>query len=192
MRTEVFGDVTLYLGDAAEGSVSFRRDPCRAALLPRPMMNPTFGDDPMSDHRPTEIFRPTICIDFDGVIHSYEHGWQDGTIYGEVVPGFFEWVERVRDNFELVVYSSRSKDEAGIVAMTMWLHEKRNAWIKAGGERHPTKPLTLSFANEKPAAWLTIDDRAIRFTGDWSDPSLTAEAMCAFKPWNARPTITDA
>lgn len=130
-------------------------------------------------------FKPTICIDFDGVIHSYEKGWQNGVIYGEVVPGFFEWVERVRHQFELVIYSSRSKDESGIIAMTMWLHEKRNAWIKAGGERHPTETLTFSFAHEKPAAWLTIDDRAVQFRGDWSAPQLDAAAMRTFKPWNA-------
>jgi len=132
-------------------------------------------------------FKPTICIDFDGVIHSYENGWQDGAIYGEVVPGFFEWVERVRDQFNLVIYSSRSKDDAGVTAMGLWLHEKRNKWIAAGGQRNPVEQLTMEFAHEKPAAWLTIDDRAIRFTGDWNDSSLSAEAMRAFKPWNARP-----
>lgn len=130
-------------------------------------------------------FKPTICIDFDGVIHSYEKGWQNGVIYGEVVPGFFEWIERVRHQFELVIYSSRSKDESGIIAMTMWLHEKRNAWIKAGGERHPTERLTFRFAHEKPAAWLTIDDRAVQFRSDWSAPELDASAMRTFKPWNA-------
>lgn len=131
-------------------------------------------------------FKPTICIDFDGVIHSYEKGWQGGAIYGEVVPGFFEWVERVRHQFKLVIYSSRSKDDAGVTAMALWLHEKRNAWIKSGGERHPTEPLSMEFAHEKPAAWLTIDDRAIQFRGDWTAPELDAMTMRAFRPWNAK------
>lgn len=117
-------------------------------------------------------------------MHSYEKGWQDGTIYGEVTPGFFEWVEEARHHFELVIYSSRSKDEAGIVAMTMWLHEKRNAWIKAGGQRHPTEPLTFKFADKKPAAWLTIDDRCICFEGRWD--WLRPEVLLRFKPWNAK------
>jgi len=127
--------------------------------------------------------KPILCVDFDGVIHSYERGWQDGSIYGEVVPGFFEWVERVRDHFKVVIYSSRSKDDAGVVAMGAWLHEKRNAWIKDGGQRHPTEPLEIEFSHEKPPAWMTIDDRAIQFRGDWSDAELSPENLLAFKPW---------
>ena len=131
-------------------------------------------------------FKLTLCIDFDGVIHSYEKGWQDGAIYGEVTAGFFEWVERVRRQFKLVIYSSRSKDDAGVTAMGLWLHEKRNAWIKAGGKRDPVEPLEIEFAHEKPPAWLTIDDRCIRFDGSWDNPLLEPEAMRAFKPWNAK------
>ena len=129
-------------------------------------------------------FMPTICVDFDGVIHDYKKGWQGGEIYGDVVPGFFEWVERVRDHVKLVIYSSRSKDDAGVLAMSVWLHAQRNKWLVAGGQRNPTEPLTIEFAHEKPAAWLTIDDRAIRFDGNWSAPELEPGAILTFAPWN--------
>jgi hypothetical protein len=128
-------------------------------------------------------FKPILCIDFDGVVHSYDKGWQNGVIYGMAVPGFFDWVERVRDRFELVIYSSRSKDNAGVMAMSLWLHEQRNAWIAAGGSRVPTEPLEIRFTQEKPPAWLTIDDRTICFRGDWSAPELDPENMLAFKSW---------
>lgn len=100
--------------------------------------------------------------------------------------GFFEWFERVRDHFKIVIYSSRSKTDAGVAAMGLWLHQQRNEWIKAGGQRHPTEPLEIEFAHEKPPAWLTIDDRCIRFDGSWDNPLLDPMAMLAFKPWMTR------
>ncbi len=144
-----------------------------------------------SDSKKASDFLPIICVDFDGVIHSYEKGWQGGGIYGEVVPGFFEWVERVRHHVKLVIYSSRSKTEEGTAAMAAWLHGKRTAWMEGHPERRSTE-LLYEFAHEKPAAWLTIDDRAICFQGNWSATELQPEALLAFKPWMSRaPVATD-
>jgi len=130
--------------------------------------------------------KPIICIDFDGVIHSYERGWQNGEIYGTAVPGFFEWVEAAKDHFRLVIYSSRSKDDDGVIAMGRWLHEQRSIWRKASDFPNDKSITELEFANEKPAAFLTIDDRALTFNGDWFDDAYWPEKLRAFKPWNSR------
>lgn len=123
--------------------------------------------------------KPILCIDFDGVIHQYRKGWQDGTIYDDVTPGFFEWAEAAAEHFELTIYSSRSKDPEQITAMQFWLAAQRKKWVEGNGA--PSAGFTLEFASEKPPAFLTIDDRAIAFTGTW--PSI--EDLRTFKPWNA-------
>jgi hypothetical protein len=127
--------------------------------------------------------KPILCLDFDGVIHRYGKGWQNGVIYDDVVPGFFEWAEKAAEHFHLVIYSSRSKDDGGVLAMSGWLGEQRRKWRASGGKPETTNPLEFEFAHEKPPAFLTIDDRAIRFDGTWPD----VETLRAFKPWNVQP-----
>jgi len=122
-------------------------------------------------------FKPTICVDFDGVIHSYTSGWQGVDIVAdEPVTGAFDWLIDLLENtgdFQImpVIYSSRSKDATGVMAMKQW-------FMIHG---FPPKLLgMLEFPTQKPAAYLTIDDRAMCFTGTF--PS--AQEMLDFKPWN--------
>lgn len=137
--------------------------------------------------------RPILCIDFDGCAHAYSRGWQSGEIYDDVVLGFFAWAEKASKQFKLVVYSSRSKTPEGIAAMMAWF--RRQAALDGYHDTpcgegtlrflnaHAATLIILEFANEKPPAYLTIDDRAICFRGDWSAPELQPDAMKAFKPW---------
>lgn len=130
--------------------------------------------------------KPTICIDFDGVIHSYGEGWRGGEIYGTVVEGFFEWAQAAQEHFELVVYSSRSKDDKLRIAMADWLHEQQSKFLAGSlvkGQDAKFKTTTFKIAHEKPTAFLTIDARALTFNGDWYDDAWWPEKLLAFKPW---------
>lgn len=123
-------------------------------------------------------FRPILCIDFDGVIHSYDRGWQGGEIYGTVVPGFFEWAIKAFEKFKLVIYSSRSKDPSMREAMQIWMR-KQASFCPPDLDID----LVFEFAHEKPPAFVMIDDRAVQFKGDWNAPELSPENLKAFKPW---------
>lgn len=115
-----------------------------------------------------------ICIDFDGVLHSYTSGWQGADVVADPpVPGAIEWIRHMLydDGFDPQIYSSRSRQEGGIDAMRNWLKENGMTYE----EVHQ-----LQFPTQKPAAFLTIDDRAICFNGTF--PPLGY--MRDFKPWN--------
>lgn len=130
--------------------------------------------------------KPTICLDFDGCIHRYRHGWREGTIYDEVVEGFFEWAFEAQESFKLTIYSSRSQDDNGIRQMREWLRIQTAHWRSHHESSVYAKtPLYIDFASHKPAAFLTIDDRALRFDGDWS--VFKPEELLQFKSWASDP-----
>jgi hypothetical protein len=123
--------------------------------------------------------KPILCIDFDGVLHSYKSGWQGPTTISDPpVEGAISWLaDLVRDGyFSIAIYSSRSRYEGGIAAMKKWLFD--NGFYAIG---------LLTFPTEKPPAFLQIDDRAICFEGTF--PSI--EEMKVFKPWNKRVEIRE-
>lgn len=117
-----------------------------------------------------------ICVDFDGVLHHYRTGWQGvDKITDTPVPGAIPFlIDLVSDpRFTCCIYSSRSKEEEGILAMRQWLLEYGLP---------PSVLREIQFPTQKPAAYMTIDDRAICFEGNFP----TLEDLDAFQPWTRR------
>lgn len=128
-----------------------------------------------------------LCLDFDGVIHLYSKGWQDGSIYDGVTPGFFRWLSSAVGHFDVTIYSSRSKTEGGRASMAGWLDASYSNFLETLPADHGFDKNLLDFVrfpHEKPPAFITIDDRALTFTGNWGD--FDPEKLIEFKPWNVK------
>ena len=123
--------------------------------------------------------KPILCLDFDGVIHSYSSGWKGAdTIPDPPVDGAIAFMLVALSSFQVYIFSSRSNQRGGLQAMKYWLkHHARNAWYDSPAGLGLENVI---FATEKPPALVTIDDRAITFTGEWP----RVEELLAFKPWN--------
>lgn len=131
--------------------------------------------------------RKTLCLDFDGVVHSYTSPWVDAlTIPDPPVPGAIDWLVRADRYFLVAIFSSRSKVPGGIEAMQRWLirHMREGHPPGVNSERFVLE--TLRWPDNKPAASLYIDDRGLRFDGDWSSPELEPERLLEFRTWSGR------
>lgn len=120
--------------------------------------------------------RGTIAVDFDGVIHRYSKGWQDGAIYDPPMPGAVEGLRALMGRFAVFVFTTRPAAQ-----VADWLGDLGFA-VRVDGE--PDRPEfwnardVLLVANRKLPALAYLDDRAVRFT-DWARAlkSLGVEAV---------------
>lgn len=110
--------------------------------------------------------KPTLLLDFDGVLHNYN---------GEYAPeGLAEPLENARHaclllerDFRLICFTSRP---------SIWVEP----WLRRHG--FPKMPVT----NVKIAAFAIIDDRAITFPGQWTDEFIAS--VKGFRPhWKLNP-----
>ena len=119
--------------------------------------------------------KPILCLDFDGVVHSYKSGWKGASIIPDPpVPGAFSFIVLALDHFDVAIFSSRSNQPGGIEAMQNWFID--NGWEGT----YLTGPQGLSFPDAKPPAMISIDDRAMTFTGEW--PNI--QDLIDFRPWH--------
>lgn len=137
--------------------------------------------------------KPIICLDFDGVLHSYSSGWKGASVIPDPpTPGAMEWLREIYEGarFDVSIYSSRSSSVPGRLAMKRWLAASLSD--EFGNMIGPNwDPIRLEIAEWvkwpwfKPPALITIDDRALTFSGNWRD--YDADDLLNFKPWNKRP-----
>ena len=66
--------------------------------------------------------KPILCLDFDGVLHSYESGWKGASVIPDPpVPGAIAFLREAVQHFSVYIFSSRSNQEGGKTAMAEWL-----------------------------------------------------------------------
>ena len=113
--------------------------------------------------------RPTLAIDFDGVIHCYSQGWQDGKIYDGPMPGAITalWELYLR-GYDIVVHTCRTNTDEVRAKIEGWFRDAYgDEEMRSFRERYnPGDMLPFRVTNVKPPAIAYIDDRGVRFT-DW-------------------------
>jgi hypothetical protein len=116
--------------------------------------------------------RYTVAVDFDGVLHAYTTPWIDAaTIPDPPVDGAIEWLHEISERFDVVILTTRGRTPEGCAAVLAWLEE----------HGAPAPELVTA---EKVPALIYLDDRAIRFEGPGSFP--TVDAIHLARPWNKR------
>ena len=130
-----------------------------------------------------------ICVDFDGVLHSYVSGWQGAAVITDppvegaldALRGYLSvnvGVGMTEVPLVVAVHSARSAQADGIQAMRSWIEANDEATRQP---HHPPLVDQLLFPFHKPAAKVYLDDRGIRFEGTFP----TAEELIhKFQVWN--------
>lgn len=146
----------------------------------------------------------TIAFDFDGVIHRYSNGWQDGSIYDKIS---VQWVELVKDLLKnghtVFILTTRNKRQIkkyfkSICRFPDPMNGKSSDYSWSYGFSFRIIPFwekfvktrmidgikSVGICNHKAVFDVIIDDRAICFEGDYKGMK---EKILNFKPWIKKP-----
>jgi len=105
-------------------------------------------------------WQKTICIDLDGTLAEY-HGWTGAFApIGEPLPGAWEFCRALRAaGWRIIIHTCRGD----LDAVRDWLDANTIAYDGINATDHNAEG-----SSEKPIADVYLDDRAVRFEGDFS------------------------
>ena len=107
-------------------------------------------------------YKKTILVDLDGVLNEYTGNFDKNTI-PKIKDGAREFLEELNKDFDVKIFTTRNK-----ILTTKWLIENK------------IDTLISDITNTKDLAWLYIDDRCLKFDGNYKD--ITCDIK-KFKPW---------
>jgi len=107
--------------------------------------------------------RHRLMIDFDETIHDYRDGWNNGEITGEPIEGAKEAIELLKQEFNIYIFTTRAAEPESDSQSKEGQIDKIREWLDK--YEIPYDEIT----GEKLGAFAYIDDKAIRFEGNWSD-----------------------
>ncbi len=104
-----------------------------------------------------------VGVDFDGVIHKNSKGYFDGTIYDDPIEGAEEFLRKLSAKYTVIVHTCKAKSDRGLVSgktgtELVW------EWLK----KHKLNEYVSKVTAEKPRALCYIDDKSVKFDGDWN------------------------
>ena len=99
-----------------------------------------------------------LAIDFDGVIHTFDKGYYDGTCYGAPIKGVYEALENLSKKYNLIIFTAKIKKDRPLVNGKTGLELVQEWLIK-----HNLNQFISEITCEKPRACYYIDDKAIEF-----------------------------
>ena len=127
------------------------------------------------------IKKKRIMVDLDGTIHAYEKGWNNGKL-GSVIKGAKEAIDELHNKgFEIIIFTTRASSEI--------LHKKISKdkmvsdiekWLDKNDIYYD------DITSEKIEAVMYIDDRAIRFNGDWIETMKEVKKVSEYERWELK------
>jgi len=115
--------------------------------------------------------KQVICIDLDGTICQYD-GWKGEDHFGDVIPGAKEALQKLKKAQWLVIIFTTRGDKHKI---KKYLDDNGLFYDYINENPHQPKG-----ASGKLFAHVYLDDRAVRFSGDWEESIKEIET---FEPW---------
>lgn len=102
-----------------------------------------------------------VAFDFDGVIHKYSKGWQDGSIYDEVNADVLDIINTLMmNNIPCIIMSTRDPQQIKDWWDKQWFSEAIQVKVLDFDTVFYNDCTCLGITNRKIAAQLYIDDRA--------------------------------
>lgn len=106
--------------------------------------------------------KKTILIDLDGVLNDYR-GDFDKNYIPKIKKGAIDFLKELHKNFVVKIFTTRDSDKT-----KQWICENKISEFVSG------------VTNTKELAFLIIDDRCIKFNGDYNQ---TLAEINNFKAW---------